>query len=537
MARTRAFKNLMKILTEEMTKTKAFSPSRREFLTKTAYGSAGVIACGSAATVALGGCSSFDRWVVGDSNHLEQEVMVLGAGIAGLSAAYHLKKNKITYRVFEASERIGGRIQTMLHANPEEQYAELGAEFFEASHASVHQLCKELNLATQEITYDPKVDRALYWLNGKVVGEKEFRKNLKPLIAQLAQTKVDAFASFSTEINARSLIMSPALKELDRQSLADLLGSVRGGMDEGTLRCFENLCVAEWGVDSKNINLLHFLVRLDLEERANRVTAPKFYRVEGGMSRMAQVLGERVQGIVPDANLKLGYQLISVRAKSGGYECTFRSAKGSDTIWARQIICTLPFSILKDIDGVQTLQLGKTRECIAEASYATHSKVISTFREPPWKKKNKTTPNFQGAFRGQLLGQSYWDSSRGQEGTRGLLTSQRGGSVGQSTGVGGAQETVQDLKNFYKDLAPEESALVVNWNQKPYAKGSRLNLAPGNYLKFLEALSEEGLKENFFIGGEHWSFADSGTMNGAIEAGIAAAEKAQQNAFLTGSFL
>lgn len=528
------FKNLMRILTEEMAKTKSFSgvrpfsQSRRGFLTKTAYG--------SAATVALSACSSFDRWVVGDSNHLEQEVMVLGAGIAGLSAAYHLKKNKIPYRVFEASERVGGRIQTMLHANPDEQYAELGAEFFEASHTSVHQLCKDLNLAIQDITYDPKVDRALYWLNGKVVSEKEFRKNLKPLIAKLAQTKVDAFASFSTEINARSLVMSPSLKELDQQSLADLLGSVRGGMDEGTLQCFENLCVSEWGVDSKNINLLHFLVRLDLEERANRVTAPKFYRAEGGMSRMAQILGERVQGIVPDTNLKLGYQLISVRSKSGGYECTFRTAKGSDTIWARQIICTLPFSVLKDIDGVQTLQLGKAREFIAGATYGTHSKVISTFREPPWKKKNKTTPNFQGVFRGQLLGQSYWDSSRGQEGTRGLLTSQRGGSVGQSTGVSAVQETVQDLKNFYKDMTSEESALVVNWSQKPYAKGSRFNLAPGNYLKYLEALTEEGLQENFFLGGEHWNFADSGTMNGAIEAGIAAAEKALQKAFRSGTF-
>jgi monoamine oxidase len=528
MARSLTFKNLMRILGEEMAKTKGFSSSRREFLTKTAYG--------SAATMVLAGCSSFDRWVVGDSNHLEQEVMVLGAGIAGLSAAYHLKKNKIPYRVFEASERVGGRIQTMQHANPDEQFAELGAEFFEASHASVHQLCKDLNLAVQDVTYDPKIDRALYWLNGKVVSEKEFRKNLKPLIAKLAQTKIDAFASFSTEINPRSLVMSPGLKEIDQQSLADLMGAVRGAMDEATLQCFENLCVSEWGVDSKNINLLHFLVKLDLEEKSNRTTPPKFYRAEGGMSRMAQILAERVQGIVPETNLKLAHQLISVRAKSGGYECTFRTSKGSDTIWARQVICTLPFSVLKDIDGIQTLQLGAAREVIAAATYATHSKVISSFREPPWKKKAKGTPGFQGVFRGQLLGQSYWDSSRGQVGTRGLMTSQRGGNVGQSTGVSAAQETVQDLRNFYKDLAAEESALVVNWSQKPYAKGSRLNIQPGGYMKFLEALVEENNKENFFLGGEHWSFADAGTMNGAIESGIAAAEKSLQKAFRSGSF-
>jgi len=521
MARSLDFKFLMRILVEEGEQLS--SPSRRDFLKKTAYG--------SAATLALSSCTSFDRWVVGDSNHLEDEVMVLGAGIAGLSAAYHLKKNKIPYRLFEASDRVGGRIQTMTHANPDDQFAELGAEFFEASHASIHQLCKDLSLSIQEITYEPKVDRAVYWLNGKMVTEKEFRKNLRPLIMRLAQTKSDAFASFSTEINPRSLVMSTPLKDLDQQSLADLLNTVRGNMDEGTLQCFENLCISEWGVDTKNINLLHFMVKLDLEERSNRATPPKFYRVEGGMSRMAQILGERVQGIVPGANLKLGYQLIAIHNKSGGYECTFRTPKGSDTIWAKQIICTLPFSILKDIDGIQSLQLGLVKEVIAGASYGTHSKVISTFREPPWKKKSKNMPVFQGCFRGQLLGQSYWDSSRGQAGTRGLLTSQRGGNVGQSTGVSAVQENLQDLRCFYKDVLAEESALILNWSQKPYAKGSRFNLAPGSYLKFLEALVEDNGLENFFIGGEHWSYADAGTMNGALDSGIAAAEKALQKAF------
>lgn len=520
MARSLDFKILMRILTEESEK---FSSSRRDFLKKSAYG--------SAAAMALSACSSFDRWVVGDSNRLDQEVMVLGAGISGLCAAYHLKKNRIPYRVFEASDRVGGRVQTMYHANPDDQFAELGAEFFEASHTSMHQLCKDLNLVVQNITYDPKVDRAVYWLNGQVVAEKEFRKNLRPLIAKLAQVKVEAFASFPAEINARSVVMSPGLQELDKQSMADFLGALRGSMDDGTLQCFENLCISEWGVDSKYINLLHFLVKLDLEEKVNRTTPPKFYRVEGGMSRVTQILGERVQGVVPGTNLKLGYQLIAIRGKSGGYECTFRTAKGSDTLWARQIICTLPFSILKEVDGIQTLELGLTRELIAGASYATHSKVISSFREPLWKKKAKNFPNFQGVFRGQLLGQSYWDSSRGQAGTRGLLTSQRGGSAGQSTGVAGPQETLQDLRNFYKDAAAEESALVLNWSQKPYARGSRFNVNPGSYIKYLEAMTEENKQENFFIGGEHWSFADSGTMNGAIDSGVAAAEKALQKTF------
>lgn len=529
MARSLNFKILMRILAEETDKVlPGFSRSRREFFTKTAYG--------TAATVALSSCANFDRWVVGDSNHLDQEVMVLGAGLSGLAAAYHLKKNKIPYKVFEASDRVGGRVQTLLHANPDDQFIEAGAEFFESSHLSVMQLCKDLSLPVQEISYDTKTDRAIYWLNGKVATEKDFRKNLRPLILKLAQVRGDAFASMTSEISAKSVAANPSLASVDQQSLADLLGALRGGMDEATLQCFENLCISEWGVDSKNINLLHFLVKLDFEERSVRNGAVKMYRAEGGLSRMARILGDRVQGIVPDSNLKLGYQLLSIRPRSGGYDCTFRTAKGSDSIWARQIICTLPLSVLKDIEGIQALELGLKKDIIMGANYATHSKVVCTYREPQWKKKAKGLPAFQGVFRGQLLGQSYWDSSRGQQGTRGLLTSQRGGSVGQSTGANAPQETLQDLKNFYKDILGEESSEIINWYQKPFARGSRFNLMPGNYLKYLQAMNEEVENENFFLGGEHWSFADSGTMNGALDSGVAAAERALQKAFMRGTF-
>ncbi len=525
MSRCLDFKKIVRILLQE---SEDFSSGRRNFVKKTIYG--------SLASVALTSCSSFDRWVIGNSNHLDQEIMVIGGGLAGLSAAYHLKKNKIPYKVYEASSRVGGRIQTLFHVNADDQYAELGAEYFEASHKLVVQLCRDLNLTIQDISYDPKINRSLYWLNGKVVNEKDFRKKLRPLALKLAQLRREAFVNFSTEINPRTILTNPQMAAIDQMSLFEFLSPLRGVMDEATLQCFENLCISEWGVDIKFINLLHFLVKLDLEERSAHATPLKIFRAEGGMSVMTQTLGERVQGVVPDSTLKLGYQLSAIHAKSGGYECTFNTSKGLDTIWARQVICALPLSILKDVEGIQSVDLGLKRDFIVNSNYGTQSKVICSFNEPPWSKKQKSSQIFQGVLRGQLLGQSYWDSSRGQAGSRRLLTSQRGGSTGQSTGVMAAKQTLEDLHHFFKNGAEEESFQICNWSLKPFAKGSRLNLLPGTYLKYLEVLSEETPLESFFIAGEHWSFADSGTMNGAIETGIAAAERAMQKSFQNGTF-
>jgi monoamine oxidase len=527
MARTPAFQHLMRLLFEDEVR-----PGRRRFLTKSAG-----LATGAAASLALPACGNFDRWVLGDNHHLNTEVMILGGGLAGLSAAYHLKKSKIPFRLFEASSRIGGRVQTLRHFNADQQFAETGAEFFESGHKAVHQLCKDLGLNAQDVSYDTKSDRGLYWLKGRIVSEKDFKKSLRPVALKLAQARQEVFAAIPTEITARSLASFPRAAVVDQQSLADLLTALKSTVPDEILGCFESLCVSEWGVESKSINLLQFLIRLDFEERALAGGQTKMYRVEGGTSQLVEVLAERAQGVVAGSSLLLEYQLVALRERGGGYECTFRTPNGSDTYWARQVICTLPWSVLKDVAGIQSVDLGvAARELISKSVYATHSKVISSFRDPFWKKKAAGKPRFQGIFRGELLGQNYWDSSRGQAGSRGLLTSQRGGERGQGTGVTAPAESLKDLKNFSKEISAEEISHVTNWSQKPFARGSRYNVPPGSYLKYLEFLNDENDKVTFYFAGEHASFKDFGTMNGAIESAVAAADKAMQKAFLK-SFL
>ncbi|RYZ80010.1 MAG: hypothetical protein EOP06_26105, partial [Proteobacteria bacterium] len=210
--------------------------------------------------------------------------------------------------------------------------------------------------------------------------------------------------------------------------------------------------------------------------------------------------------------LKLEHQLVAIRSKSNGFECTFKTPFGSDVIWARQIICALPWSILKDIDGIQNLNISAgAKALIAQAKYASHSKVVASFKEPTWKKRNAGDAKSQGQFRGELAGQNYWDSSRGQAGARGVLTSQRGGARGLATGATAATETLKDLRHFFRDQSAEESAQIVNWTSKPFSKGSRHNVGPGQYIKLLEFFAEEaGSSSTFYFAGEHVSFKDFG---------------------------
>ncbi|MCE7996738.1 MAG: NAD(P)-binding protein [Roseivirga sp.] len=82
------------------------------------------------------------------------EVIIIGAGLAGLTAAYRLKKSEIPFRVVEARDRIGGRIHTL--SGP----IEMGATWFGSQHIHLRQFLTELEVENFEqftkgkISYD-----------------------------------------------------------------------------------------------------------------------------------------------------------------------------------------------------------------------------------------------------------------------------------------------------------------------------------------------------------------------------------------------
>lgn len=76
----------------------------------------------------------------------EKSCVIIGAGLAGLSAAYRLKKKNWTVAIVEARDRIGGRVFTHHFRENPELYCELGGEWVGNDHEAIIQLCKELKL-------------------------------------------------------------------------------------------------------------------------------------------------------------------------------------------------------------------------------------------------------------------------------------------------------------------------------------------------------------------------------------------------------
>ncbi|HVL56362.1 MAG TPA: FAD-dependent oxidoreductase, partial [Burkholderiaceae bacterium] len=102
-------------------------PRRRRLLQASAAGG----------VAALAGCVLPPR-----ADPREPPVVVVGAGIAGLTAAWRLAGAGVPVRVFDAQPRIGGRVLTLRSGLPPGQHVELGGEFINSDHANLLGLCR-----------------------------------------------------------------------------------------------------------------------------------------------------------------------------------------------------------------------------------------------------------------------------------------------------------------------------------------------------------------------------------------------------------
>lgn len=104
------------------------------------------------ATAGLALLNAFPKTVFA-GNHGEPSVVILGAGTAGLTAAYRLKQAGVSSTLYEGSYRVGGRMFTQRNFS-DGMFCELGGELVDTDHEGLTQLCQELGLPLQDLRKD-----------------------------------------------------------------------------------------------------------------------------------------------------------------------------------------------------------------------------------------------------------------------------------------------------------------------------------------------------------------------------------------------
>lgn len=485
---------------------KEWKESRRRFLKQAA-----IAATGAILAPPLFGLTSCNTAKGG-------EIAIIGAGIAGLNAAYQLQKKGVKATVYEASSRIGGRMFTLHEEFGKGLTTEVGGEFVDTTHADIIQLVKELGLSFYDLNQDHLARKTLYF-GGKEYSEDDLKAAIKPFAGQLMKD----IKSLPLAINFHS---AQQFRHLDKQSITGYLTSI--GI-RGWLYDFLNVTLTrEYGMEASVQSAINFLIMFtepaDSEKGYELFGSDhEVFKIKGGSQLLTDTLYQKV-----NSSVKTGYRLLSIlNSEQGGYDLQFDVQGSTKTVNAARVILAIPFTILRDINFNVPMPEGK-RKCINEIGYGNSSKLFVGVTQKPWRSKGK-----QGYTFTDLNFGCGWDNSQMQSETEGAFTVFAGGDFSDTVSEESAQALTEkilpSLNTIYPGMnkAYSKKTMKFCWKTNPDSKAGYSSFKTGQW-STLAGWEDVAVGEIYFAG-EHVSHDFQGYMNGAAQTGRMAAERVMKS--------
>jgi monoamine oxidase len=453
-------------------------------------------------------------------NAANATVAIVGGGLAGLAAAWHLAREGVTASLYEASPRIGGRCLTERRAFEAGQVAERGGELIDTAHDDLIDLALVLGLSLDDLhAATPRGTGSAYWIAGRRYSEAQaaadFAK-LWPALSHDARSLGDDLPTFAR--------FTPAQQALDRMTAREWLASrVPGGLSSPLARLLANAYVEELGaeLDECSAATVIDLLRDSPRDRVSPYEeSDQRYHVRGGndlvVQRMAESLSDRIE---------TGTRLVALaRRPDGGYRLTLARNEGRRDIHADHVILAVPFTLLSDVDLASAGFRARKLRAIRELGMGRNTKLQLQFADRGW-----IAQRGNGETRVEASYQVSWEVTRGQSGTPGILNFYSGGATAVKAGDGTpedrAREALADLEPLYPGIGARWNGRVIRnpWDRYPWSRGSYSLIRPGQYttLHGIEHLPEGRVR----FAGEQSSAEWYGYMNGAVESGLRAARE------------
>ena len=271
----------------------------------------------------------------------QSEVLVIGAGLAGLAAAWELEEAGHEVTVLEAKSRPGGRVQTLRDPFADGLYAEAGAVGFSQAYTEANRYIDELGLERAEWA-QPDL-RPLYYLKGKrfaAGGEEptdwpydlsEEEQGLGPM----GLMKKYLISSLPKEISKPGTWNQPPLSELDQMSLAGYLREQ--GASEGAVQLIAD--TQYFGHKPESLSALSLAV-----STVGLFFGGAPFLLAGGNDRLPTAMADRLS-----QHVQYGVEVVALQAQESGVEVQARRGDRRMSLQADRAICTVPAPVLQGL--------------------------------------------------------------------------------------------------------------------------------------------------------------------------------------------
>ncbi|MGZ5213950.1 MAG: flavin monoamine oxidase family protein [Actinomycetota bacterium] len=447
----------------------------------------------------------------------DPRVVVVGAGLAGVSCAYKLQRNGIRADLYESRDRVGGRCWTARTFGGG-QVAEHGGEFVDTRHVQLRRLVAALDLHLDDLwpAYEEEGDvSGLLVLDGELRDRHEVRARFDVVIRRLVRDarKVGRY---------RWGQAGSAAKAFDRMTMREWMDdNVPGGSSSLLGTSIDIGLTGFWGIDPEDTSAITLIDTYVTPYPGG--PADERYHIRGGNDQVPT----RLADLLPPGALRLESALEALRRRSDGtYELGFAGV--ASPVVADHVVLCLPFTTLRDVDLDGAGLDAKRMKAIRELGMGTNAKVLLQFED------RFPTFGWNGSFQLDAPKSDSWDSALAQPGPGGLLTIYTGGKTGagyptDEPHAPAPAGVVDDALTFLDTYLPgmrdsfNGRSWLDSWVDDPWVKGSYAAFLPGQWTSFFGYM---GLPQgNVHFAGEHTSTYSQGYLNGGVETGLRAARE------------
>jgi monoamine oxidase len=477
--------------------------SRRRFLQR----------AGLAATVALARDSAL---LACPGAAVDRAIVIIGAGFAGLTAAYRLKKygyKNVT--VLEARPRVGGRALTLTD-HVVGQYVEAGPEFTSPNHPTWMELKQELNLTFMDVVEDP--GEAPIVLEGQRLTPRQTRalweemKKVKQRLNQDAE-KIDAQQPWLPPNPGK---VTPAqLIQWDRTSMAQWLGRQQGISKE----CRRALASDFVTINSVSLawqSYLGFLAMVKGGGVEHYWTLTDTKRCVGGN----QPVADKLANAFGRERIHLSTPVVAISDYLKGKKAKVRTATGR-TYDADEVLLTVPPSTWNRIAFDPPLP------AMLRVQMGNGIKFLAAVDGRFWQQDKQAGMGLSDGAVGWV-----WESTNNQKlKQEACLTVLSAGAAAETCRAWPVAERsanyVGELSVLFPNIARHyRRGRFLDWQREPWTKGTYSFPAPGEVTTVGPTL-RKGLGKLLFAG-EHTCYAFVGYMEGALNSGARLAKHLAQ---------
>ena len=442
----------------------------------------------------------------------DNRILVIGAGLAGLSCAYELDRAGYNVMILEAKSHPGGRVRTYRDSFADNLYAEMGAEYVDSSDEYVQQYCKQFNLNIL-----PAKQYDGIYVRNKHIYMKDLRSGKVKLPfdgtikGKLFGQEVK-FIQQWIDLAKKEGVNSQKIQSLDKISVEQLLK--QGGAPKDIIELYTYLNATESTTIPSKMSALSMVLSHVKTSGFSENTVEG--RILGGNDQLPKAFAKRL-----GSKIKYNHAVKRVDNTSDGLVVHVSTQANNYTIKGAKCVFAIPTTILKNIRVNPKFSKEKSHS-IQNQSYGHVMKIAMQFQKRFWDSNNSIG---QRVFTDTPLRRVYHFSTD-QPGPRGIILSFTSGDDARKLGALSEKKRMKTAKQSCNKIWSQsddywENGISKYWNDDKWIKAS-YSLSGIGQKGYRDILAKS--EEPFYFAGEHTA-ANYASMNGAIESGIRASNE------------